>query len=68
MYLDEKLSYNTHIKEKLSKVYKAIGLLRNLSNKLPRQALVTNYTVFIRPHLDYGDIVYDKPNKETFIN
>ena len=33
MYLDEKLNYNTHIKEKLSKIYKGIGLLRNLSNK-----------------------------------
>ena len=29
------------ILEKLSKVYKGIGLLKNLSNKLPRQALVT---------------------------
>ena len=35
MYLDEKLNYNTHVKEKLSKVCKGIGLLRNLSNKLP---------------------------------
>ena len=47
MYLDEKLNYNTHIKEKLSKVYKGIGFLRNLSNKLPRQALVTIYKVFM---------------------
>ena len=23
---------------------------------------------FITPHLDYGDIVYDKPYNETFIN
>ena len=68
MYLDEKLNYNTHIKEKLSKVYKGIGLLRNVSNKLPRQALVTIYKAFIKPHLDYGDIVYDKPDNETFIN
>ena len=68
MYLDEKLSYNTHIKEKLSKVYKGIGLLRNLPSKPPRQALVAIYKVFIRTHLDYGDIVYDKPNNETFIN
>ena len=29
MYLDEKVNYNTPIKEKLSKVYKGIGLLRN---------------------------------------
>ena len=68
MYLDEKLNYNTHIKEKLSKVYKGIGLLRNLSNKLPRQAFVTVYKAFIRPHLDYGDIVSGKPNNDTFIN
>ena len=68
MYLDEKLNYNTHIKEKLSKVYKGIGLLRNLSNKLPRQALVTIYKAFIRPHLDYGDIVYDNPDNEILIN
>ena len=62
LYLDEKLNYNTHVKEKLSKLYKGIGLLRNLSNKLPRQALVTIYKAFIRPHLGYVDIVYDKPN------
>ena len=68
LYLDEKLNYNTHIKKKFSKVYKDIGLLRNLSNKFLRQALVTIYKVFIRPHLGYGDIVYDKPNNETFIN
>ena len=68
LHLDEKLNYNTHVKEKLIKAYKGIGLLRDLSNKLPRQAFVTIYKAFIRPHLDYGDILYDKPNNEAFIN
>ena len=36
MYLGEKLNYNTHTKERLSKIHKGIGILRNLSNKLPR--------------------------------
>ena len=67
LYLDEKLNYNNHIKEKLSKVYKGIELLRNLSNKLPRQGLVNICKAFIRPHFDYGDIVYNKPDKETLI-
>ena len=58
----------TDIKENLSKVYKGIGLLRNLSNKLRRQALVTIYNAFVRPHLDYSDTVYEKPNNKTFIN
>ena len=44
-------------RSKLSKVYKRIWLLRNLSNKLARQALVTIHKAFIRPRLDYGDIV-----------
>ena len=61
-------NYNTHTKEKLSKVYKGVVLLINLSNKLPRQVLVTIYKAFINPHLDYHDIVYDNPNNEIFIN
>ena len=68
MYLDEKINCNTHIKEKLSKVYKDTGLFRGLSNKLPRQAFFTMYKAFARPHIGYGVIVYDKPNNETFIN
>ena len=35
LYLDQKLNCNTHVKGKLSKVYKGIAFLRNLSNKLP---------------------------------
>ena len=50
-------NYNT---QKPSKFYKGIRFLRNLSNNLPRQALVTIYNAFIRRQLDYGDIVYDK--------
>ena len=68
LYLEEKFKYNTHIKGKLSKVYKGIGFLRNLFNKLPRQVLVAISKLLIRPLLDYGDIVYDKPDNETFIN
>ena len=51
LYLDEKHNYNTHIKEKPSKVYIDLGLLRNFSNKLAREALLIIYKVFIRSHL-----------------
>ena len=65
--LDEKRNYNTPVKEKLSKVYKSIQLHRNLSNKRSRQSLVAIWKVFIRPHLDYGDTVYNKPNNEDLL-
>ena len=36
---------------------------------LPRQLLITIYNKsFIRLHLDYGDIIYDQPNNESFCN
>ena len=55
LHLNENFIYNTHIKEKLSKVYKGILLLRNLSNKLSREALFTIYNkAFIRPHLNWA--------------
>ena len=43
-----------------------IGLMKRLSINLPRNALLTIYKSFIRPHLDYGDILYDNPNNENF--
>ena len=33
---------------------------------LPQKALLTIYKSIIRPHLDYGNILYDKPNNENF--
>ena len=44
-----------------------IGLIRRLSVNLPRNALLI-YKSFIRPHLDYGDILYDKPSNDNFQN
>ena len=35
---------------------------------LPRHSLLTIYKSFIRPHLDYGDIIYDQPNNQAFSN
>ena len=58
MYLDAKMNFQEHLNNILSKVNKTNGLLRKLQTFLPRQSLVTVYKAFIRPHLDYGDIIY----------
>ena len=44
----------------LNKISKTIGLLTKLEKNLPRSTLITIYKSFIRPHLDYGDIIYDQ--------
>ena len=67
MILDKKLSFNHHIKEKISKANKGIGMINRLYDYLPRHTLVNIYKAFIRPHLDYGDIIYDYPNLSSHI-
>ena len=48
------------------KANKDIGIIKRLSNTLPRNSLLTIYKSFIRPHLNYCNLVYDQPNNESF--
>ena len=48
------------------KISKTLGLLRKLHNLLPRSALITIYKAFVRPYLDYGDILYDQAYNMSF--
>ena len=64
--LDVQLDFQGHLKNIYSKVNKTIGLLRKLHNTLPRLPLLTIYKSFIRPHLDYGDIIYDQAYTALF--
>ena len=67
MILDEKLTFNNHVSKKLSKASKGVGIIRKLFYLIPRNSLVTIYKSFIRPHLDYADFIYDKPNNDSFV-
>ena len=67
VYLDEKLNFNTDITKKISKARKGIGVIKKLFKSLPRNALLSIYKSFVRPHLDHGHVVYDRPNNESFI-
>ena len=58
LILDERLNFNKHLENKINKCYKIIDLLKRLSNKLARNALLRKYKSFVRSHLHYGNIVY----------
>ena len=38
-------------------------MLKHLSNYLPRKTLDQLYKLYVRPHLDYGDVIYHFPAK-----
>ena len=64
--LGSKLTFENHINMVTTKINKTVGLLRKLHNLLPRTAFITIYTAFVRPHLDYGDILYDQAFNLSF--
>ena len=66
MQLDKKLNFEEDHNKVESKVNKTIGIIRKLQNVLPRSTLLTIYKSFIRPHLDYGDKIYDKAFMSLF--
>ena len=66
--LDKKLNFKEHLKDKFPKVNRGIGILKKLSRFLPSHSLVTLYKSFIRPHLDYVDIIYDHPTNLNMCN
>ena len=46
--------------------YKGIAVLRKLQNIISSNSPLIIYKSFIRPHLEYGDIIYHQPNNGSF--
>ena len=64
--LDLKLTFEEHLLNVFKTVNITLGLMHKLQNVLPRITLVTIYKAFTRPHLDYGDILYDQAFNNSF--
>ena len=75
LILDENLNFREHLKEKMLKAYKGIGVLRKLQNIVPRNFVLITYTPlfirshttpFIRPHLDYRHNIYHQSHNGSY--
>ena len=47
-------------------MYNGIALLRKLRHPISRKYLLSIYKTFLRPHIDYCDVIYDKSYNEKF--
>ena len=64
MFLDFKLSFNKHLETVF--VNRGIAILLKRQTVLPRETLLTIYKSFIRPHFDYGDVIYHQSYNDLF--
>ena len=59
-HLDERLSFKTQITESIKKAMKGLSLLKFLTKYLDRSKLDIAYKLYVRPHLEYGDVIFHK--------
>ena len=57
--LDKQLTFNAHLKEATGKAKRGIGVIKFMSRCVTRDVLDQTYKLYVRPHLDYGDVLYD---------
>ena len=56
------------MKEKIVSAHRGIGVVRYLSKYVSRDVLDQMYKLYVRPHLDYGDIIYHKVDPELSLD
>ena len=52
----------------MNKAMKGTGLLHKLQSILPRSSLLTICKFFIRPHLGYGNLIYEEAIDKSFLS
>ena len=62
LILDSKLSFISHINEKIAKAHKGLGIIKSLSRFLSVKTLDLIYKLYIRPHLDFCDVIFHIPS------
>ena len=68
LILDSKLDFKSHIRQAILKARRGIGMIKFLSKYVSRDALDQVYKLYVRPHLDYGDIIFHRHDPEMILN
>ena len=62
LILDSKLTFAKHTSQKISIAHKGIGIIKYMSST---KTLDQIYMIFVRPHMDYCDIIYHLPRSTS---
>ena len=63
LILDSKLSFASHINEKITTARKGLGIIKHLPPYLPVSTLNQIYKMYVRPHLDFCDVFIHVPKQ-----
>ena len=60
-----RLSFFRPIKEIIIKACRGVGIIRSVAKYVSRDVLDQMYKLYVRPHLDYGDLMYHIDDPEV---
>ncbi len=63
--LTPNLSWNEHVSNIIAKANKRLFIMKAFKYRISRQALITYYFGFIRPIVEYGDLIFDSLLKHS---
>ena len=63
-FLDSELNFLRHVKEAITKARKGIGVIHFMARYVSRDVLDQMYKLYVRLHLDYGDVIYHRDDPE----
>ncbi len=66
--LDSKPDFKSLIRQAILKARQGIGVIKYLSKYVSRDVLDQVYKLYVRPHLDCGDIIYHQYDPEMILN
>ena len=64
MILNSCLNFNSHKRERIISARRGIGVIHYLSKYVSRDVLNQMCKLYVRQHLDYGDIIYHKHDSD----
>ena len=67
-FFDSRLSLLRHMKEIIIKARRGEGIIRSMSKYVSRDVLDQMHKLYVRPHLDYGDLIYHKDDSEVSLS
>ena len=62
LIISKDLSWKLHVQEIAKKANKCLGILRPLRSKIDRKSLEIMYKSFVRPVMEYGDVIWHIPD------
>jgi len=64
VFIDEKLSFERHMSEKINKANSVLGAIRRSFEYLDKDTFKKLYTALVRPHLEYAHAVWSPHKKK----